>query len=92
MSSSMERWYQTGGYWTLRGSQGRITTPFKNLDWLETARQDELYLLEENQVKFRPHLYKMFLFDALAQGIRSGTVNFFHSYRFLDEYLIEKNE
>ncbi len=36
----------------------------------------------------------MFLFDALAHGIRSGTVNFFHSYRyrFLDEYLIDKNE
>lgn len=74
--------------------KGRISTPAKNLDWLETVRQDELYVQQEDKVKFRPRLYKMFLFDALAHGIKSGTINFRYSYRyrFLDQYLIDKNE
>ncbi len=36
----------------------------------------------------------MFLFEALAEGIKSGTVNFDYSYRyrFLEEYLLDKKQ
>jgi len=74
---------------------GRLTAPAKNLTWLEDSQQNILYTLDaEGKDKFRAGLYKMFLFEAVETGIKSGTINFCHSYRyrFLEEYLIDKVE
>jgi TnpA family transposase len=74
---------------------GRINAPAKDITWLDNLQQDLLYTLGENgKEKFRPGLYKMFLFTAVENGIKSGIINFQHSYRyrFLEEYLIDKNE
>ena len=53
-----------------------------------SSKEKEFF--EEN--KFSVSLYKALLFQNIAGGIKSGTVNFHHShkYRSLDEYLIPK--
>jgi|GEM_PF-1129721 TnpA family transposase len=74
---------------------GRIKAPATGLTWLEDQQQDVIYVLDETgKDKFRAGLYKMFLFAAVENAIKSGTVNFRHSYRyrFLEEYLIDRNE
>jgi TnpA family transposase len=74
---------------------GRISAPATDLIWLEDQQQDVIYAVDETgRDKFRVGLYKMFLFTAVENAIKSGTVNFRHSYRyrFLEEYLIDKNE
>lgn len=74
---------------------GRLNAPAKDITWLEDGLQDLIFILDESgKEKFRAGLYKMFLFSAVENGIKSGTVNFRHSYRyrFLEEYLIDKNE
>lgn len=74
---------------------GRISAPATDLSWLEDQQQDVIYVVDEaGRDKFRAGLYKMFLFTAVENAIKSGIVNFRHSYRyrFLEEYLIDKNE
>ena len=75
--------------------KGKITKPTKNLKWLDDKQQDALYEInEKGEEIFQRRLYKMFLFEAINDGIKSGILNFNHSYRFrfLEEYLISKKE
>ena len=75
--------------------KGKITKPTKNLKWLDDKQQDALYEInEKGEEIFQKRLYKMFLFEAINDGIKSGILNFNHSYRFrfLEEYLISKKE
>ena len=80
--------------------KGKITKPTKNLKWLDDNQQDALHgtppdkINEKGEEIFQRRLYKMFLFEAINDGIKSGILNFNHSYRFrfLEEYLISKNE
>jgi hypothetical protein len=75
--------------------KGKITKPTKNLKWLDDKQQDTLYEInEKGEEIFQRRLYKMFLFEAINDGIKSGILNFNHSYRyrFLEEYLIPKKE
>jgi TnpA family transposase len=75
--------------------KGKITKPTKNLKWLGDKQQDALYEInEKGEDIFQRRLYKMFLFEAINNGIKSGKLNFNHSYRFrfLEEYLISKKE
>lgn len=53
--------------------------------------QEAKAILGDDQ-KFRPSLYKAFLFMHTATGIKSGGLNFQHSYKYrpLDDYLISK--
>ena len=55
------------------------------------AQEAKAILSGEDQ-KFRPSLYKAFLFMHTATGIKSGSLNFQHSYKYrpLDDYLIGK--
>jgi TnpA family transposase len=75
---------------------GKINAPAKDLTWLTEPQQDLLYSIDEpaGEPRFNHRLYKMFLFEALAEGIKSGTVNFDYSYRyrFLEEYLLDKKQ
>ncbi len=86
-------------YWPplriIRLAKGVCPVQHKQLTWLSDAQQEWLYTTDaEGKEKFRARLYKMFLFDRVADGIKSGTLNFLFSYRyrFLEEYLIGKNE
>ena len=75
--------------------KGKITKPTKNLKWLDDKQQDALHEInEKGEEIFQRRLYKMFLFEAINDGIKSGILNFNHSYRyrFLEEYLIPKKE
>ena len=75
--------------------KGKITKPTKNLKWLDDKQQDTLFETnEKGEEVFQRRLYKMFLFEAINDGIKSGKLNFNHSYRFrfLEEYLISKKE
>jgi TnpA family transposase len=75
--------------------KGKITKPTKNLKWLGDKQQDALYEInEKGEDIFQRRLYKMFLFEAINNGIKSGKLNFNHSYRFrfLEEYLISKKK
>ncbi len=75
--------------------KGKITKPTKNLKWLDEKQQDDLFEINEKGDEiFQRRLYKMFLFEAINDGIKSGILNFNHSYRyrFLEEYLISKKE
>ena len=75
--------------------KGKITKPTKNLKWLDHKQQDALHEInEKGEEIFQRRLYKMFLFEAINDGIKSGILNFNHSYRFrfLEEYLISKKE
>jgi TnpA family transposase len=75
---------------------GKITSPADNLNWLDSKQRDLLWVIDDSTGKeiFQVHLYKMFLYQAINDGIKSGTLNFDHSYRyrFLEEYLISKQE
>ena len=74
---------------------GKVTAPARDLTWLDDAQQDLLYRMDEQtgKLRFNHRLYRMFLFAAPSEGIKSGTVNFDHSYRyqFLEEYLLAKS-
>jgi TnpA family transposase len=75
--------------------KGKITKPTKNLKWLDDKQQDALYEInEKGEEVFQRRLYKMFFFEAINDGIKSGKLNFNHSYRFrfLEEYLFSKKE
>ena len=78
------------------GKNGKITSPADNLNWLDSKQQDLLWVINDSTGKeiFQVHLYKMFLYQAINDGIKSGTLNFDYSYRyrFLEEYLISKQE
>ncbi len=54
--------------------------------------QEAKAVLGGEDQKFRPSLYKAFLFMHTATGIKSGSLNFQHSYKYrpLDDYLISK--
>ena len=54
--------------------------------------QEAKAILSGEDQKFRPSLYKAFLFMHTATGIKSGSLNFQHSYKYrpLDDYLIGK--
>lgn len=49
--------------------------------------------LQDENGKFRISLYKVFLFQEVADALKSGRLNIKYSYRFksIDEYLINKN-
>lgn len=75
--------------------KGKITKPSDNISWLDDKQQDTLWIINENGDEiFQRRLYKMFLFEAIHDGIKSGKLNFNDSYRFrsLEEYLISKKE
>ena len=74
---------------------GKIKSPTKNIKWLDHKQQDLLWEINENGEEiFQRRLYKMFLFQAINDGIKSGILNFNQSYRYryLEEYLISKQE
>jgi hypothetical protein len=57
--------------------KGKITKPTKNLKWLDDKQQDALYEInEKGEEVFQRRLYKMFLFEAINDGIKSGKLNF----------------
>ena len=80
--------------------KGKIKSLAKNLKWLDDKQQNLLWETnEKGEEVFQRRLYRrnaarMFLFQAINDGIKSGTLNFNHSYRyrFLEEYLILKQE
>lgn len=75
--------------------QGKIKSPPKNLTWLSDKEQDFLWQInKKGEEIFQVRLYKMFFFQAVNDGIKSGIINFNQSYRyrFLEEYLIDKRE
>jgi TnpA family transposase len=55
----------------------------------DETKKEALY---DDNDKFRVSLYKVFLFQEVAETIRAGRLNIKHSYRFksIDEYLINK--
>ena len=75
-------------------NKGKLTKPPKDISWLSNAEQDALttYDTDTQKEKFRVRLYKMFFFQALENGIKSGEVFPVYSYRYrsLEEYLIDK--
>ena len=77
-------------------NNGKITSPCDNLNWLDNKQQELLWVIDDATGKeiFQNKLYKMFLYQAINDGIKSGSLNFNHSYRyrFLEEYLISKQE
>lgn len=56
--------------------------------------QEECVVVTEQNGKFRFSLYKVLLYIAIADAIKSGALNLIHSekYRSLDDYLIPKSE
>ena len=79
---------------------GKVKSPPKNIKWLDNKQQDLLWEMnEDGEEVFQRRLYKrnaarMFLFQAINDGIKSGILNFNQSYRYryLEEYLISKQE
>jgi hypothetical protein len=75
-------------------NKGKLTKPPKDISWLSNAEQDTLttYDTVTQKEKFKVRLYKMFFFQALENGIKSGEVFPVYSYRYrsLEEYLIDK--
>lgn len=73
-----------------QNKQGNInhTAPTDFLD-----EQEQLALVKEDD-KFRVSLYKVFLFLAVADGVKSGTLYLTHSYKYrsLEDYLIPKQK
>jgi len=72
-------------------------TEFKNKDGAITKSIPHKFLEDKEKAvifnangKFRISLFKMFLFDAICQSIKAGTLNLSYSYRYkaFDEYLI----
>jgi len=53
--------------------------------------QEELPFIIDDEGKLKVSLYKALLFLHVAEGVKSGTINLQHSYRYLsiDEYLID---
>lgn len=59
------------------------------------AEEEKNSLLQSSEDEpFRISLYKIFLFIAIAEGIKSGSLNLKHSYRFraFNDYLIDIQE
>lgn len=75
-------------------THGKLSKPPKDISWLSTTEQDAIitYDNDTKKEKFRVRLYKMFFFQALENGIKSGEVFPLYSYRYrsLEEYLIDK--
>jgi len=69
-----------------KAKDGKVTKSAPT-DFLEEESKNALI---NEQGKFRVSLYKMFLFEAVFAGIKSGRLNLEHSYRYkaYDEYLI----
>jgi len=61
------------------------------LEFLEDKEQDIVF---DDNGKLKVSLYKVFLFRKMADGIKSGTLNLLHSYKYrsFDEYLIDKED
>jgi TnpA family transposase len=59
------------------------------VDFLEPAEKDAII---DDGGKFRPSLYKAFLFIGVMGAIKSGVLNLKHSYKYraLDNYLIDR--
>ena len=76
-------------------SEGRLTDPADNLSWLSESKRKSLYVSDSlGSSVFQKQLYKVLLFEAVAEGLKSGRLNLTHSYRYrsLEEYLIPKAE
>lgn len=71
-------------------SKNGVINPEAPLAFLEP--QEAKAILGGDDQKFRPSLYKAFLFMHTATGIKSGGLNFQHSYKYrpMDDYLISK--
>jgi TnpA family transposase len=74
------RFYQAGE---------KLTAKKAPIAFLEAGQQAMLYDLKG---EFRPNLYKMFLFIAIADAIKSGQLNVKYSYKYLsiEQYLLPK--
>lgn len=61
------------------------------IDFLEADIQDIIF---NDEGELRVSLYKALLFNKIANGIKSGTLNLNHSYKYLsfDEYLISNQD
>jgi TnpA family transposase len=59
------------------------------IEFLEDELKDEII---DNEGKFRPKLYKMFLFENIAEAINTGSLSLLNSYRFRDvnSYMIDE--
>ena len=68
--------------------EGRITESKAPVDFIS---KDEGKYLHSKEV-FNPDLYKIFLFKAVFDGIKSGSLNLLHSerYKSIDDYLIDQ--
>lgn len=74
-------------------NKGKISKPPLKITWLTDKQQQALWETnEKGKEVFQRSLYKMFLFEAVHDGIKSGKLNFTNSYRYrsLEEYLINK--
>ena len=76
--------------------KGKITDPAKNLRWLPEKEQSLIWKFdtEKDEDVFQRKLYKMLLFKAIHDGVKSGILSFNCSYRFrfVEDYLIPKEE
>ena len=76
--------------------KGKITAPAKNLRWLPEKEQSLIWKFdtEKDEDVFQRKLYKMLLFKAIHDGVKSGILSFNCSYRFrfVEDYLIPKEE
>ena len=59
------------------------------IEFLESEHSDEIF---DNKGKLKVSLYKVFLFNAVLDNIKSGTLNLKHSYQYksFESYLILK--
>jgi TnpA family transposase len=76
-------------------NKGKISKPPLKITWLTDKQQQALWETnEKGKEVFQRSLYKMFLFEAVHDGIKSGKLNFTNSYRYrsLEEYLINKKD
>lgn len=71
---------------------GTVTTKLP-MEFLGDEEKNSL-LLTSTDEPFRISLYKMFLFIAIAEGVKSGSLNLKHSYRYraFNNYLIDMGE
>lgn len=77
-----------------RQGRGGLTQPADELSWLAEAERKALYVTDsQGHPVFQKQLYKVLLFEAVAEGLKSGRMNLTHSYRYrsLEEYLIDKS-
>jgi len=85
--SSNKKIIETIDYYKLKGGNIDHNAPSEFIE--DIKKQDALY---NNDGKFQVSLYKVFLFQELANSIKSGRLNIKYSYRYksINEYLIDK--